>query len=307
MIVTVTPNAALDVTYRVPRLVPDAAHRTSTVERRAGGKGVNVARVLHALGAPTRALGIAGGHDGAAVVRDLAAAGIAHEFTEVAAGTRRTTTILSTVDETVTLISEPGPALSEQDWARFVSSVGAAARTASVLVCSGSLPGGVPVSAYADLLRDAGMPTVLDTSGPALTAGLSAHPSVVKPNLDELRDVTGIGDPLRAAEELCRAGAGAVVASLGADGMLAVAEGGSWLARPSKALTGNTTGAGDAAVAGIALELAGGAPDWPAVLRRAVALSAAAVLGPLAGDIDIEHYRREYDAVEVDHATGTDD
>lgn len=307
MIVTVTPNAALDVTYRVPRLVPDAAHRASTVERRAGGKGVNVARVLHVLGVPTRALGIAGGHDGAAVVRDLAESGIAHEFTEVDAGTRRTTAILSTVDETVTLISEPGPALSEQDWARFASSVGAAARTASVLVCSGSLPGGVPVSAYADLLRDARVPTVLDTSGPALTAGLSAHPSVVKPNLTELREVTGIHDPLRAAEELRRAGAGAVIASLGADGMLAVTESGSWLARPSKALTGNTTGAGDAAVAGIALELANGTTDWPAVLRRAVALSAAAVLGPLAGDIDIEHYQREYDAVEVDHAPGTDE
>lgn len=99
MILTVTPNTALDVTYTVDSLVPDQVHRVSAVRQRAGGKGINVARVLYALGADTRAVALAGGAAGSSVAQELAASGVPAELVPIAgrlAGprpcSRRTTT-----------------------------------------------------------------------------------------------------------------------------------------------------------------------------------------------------------------------
>ncbi|MFD9890112.1 1-phosphofructokinase family hexose kinase [Amycolatopsis sp. NPDC059027] len=293
MILTVTPNSALDVTYTVDGLRPDSVHRVREVRARAGGKGVNVARVLHTLGEDVRVVATAGGATGSAFTAELTQAGLPAGLVPIAGETRRTTTILSTVDDTVTLFNEPGTELIAAEWASLVDTV--RRHAPDVLVCSGSLPPGA--GGYAELLST-GVPAVLDTSGAALLDGLSGRPRVVKPNLAELREVTGRGDPVAAATELRNRGAETVVVSLGADGLLAVTEHGIWQATPSKTLTGNATGAGDAAVAGIALGIARGEP-WPDVLRRSVALSGAAVLGPLAGDIDLAHYRRELGAVVV--------
>ncbi|RZQ61727.1 1-phosphofructokinase family hexose kinase [Amycolatopsis suaedae] len=303
MILTVTPNPALDVTYRVPRLVPGGVVKADRVYRRAGGKGVNVARVLHSLGVPTLAVLPVGGSDGRAVVEELDSSGLAYQTVEVAGPTRRTVTVVSTADSTETLVSEPGEPPSDVEWAALLDVVRGRIGEASVLVSSGSLPPGAPVDAHAQLLALAaehGVPSVLDTSGEPLLAGLAGRPAVVKPNADELRQVIGSDEPLRAMEMLRDAGAGAVVASFGARGMMARCADGTWLATPSRSLTGNATGAGDAAVAGIAEALAGGTPDWPGLLRRVVALSASAVLGPLAGDIDHAYLEAELPAVTVE-------
>ncbi|WP_410599231.1 1-phosphofructokinase family hexose kinase [Amycolatopsis sp. lyj-90] len=291
MIVTVTPNTALDVTYTVDGLRPGEVHRVGDVRNRAGGKGVNVARVLHALGADVRAVLTAGGATGSAVVADLAAVGVAAEAVPIGGETRRTTTVLAG-DGSVTLLNEPGPRLTEDEWQAFAVAV--RARRADVLVCSGSLPPGA--GGYAGLLGAS--PSILDTSGEALLAGLTGKPSVVKPNADELREVTGLRDPVAAAAELREAGAGAVVVSLGHEGLLAVTGSGTWHAAPSTVLRGNTTGAGDAVVAALALGLSR-RESWPDILRRAVALSGAAVLGPLAGDVDLAHYQAEQGLVAV--------
>ncbi|AXB42677.1 1-phosphofructokinase family hexose kinase [Amycolatopsis albispora] len=298
MIVTVTANPALDVTYRIGALEPGAVIRPAEVRKRAGGKGINVARVLHALGRETLAIAPVGGTDAELFREDLAAAGIPHRLTAIDGATRRTTALVAPDD--VTLVNEPGPRMSEVDWQRLTGEVGKHLEHAGVLVCSGSLPPGAPLDGYAQLIvlaKNAGVPTVLDTSGEALREGIKSGPDVVKPNADELRELTG--DP----HELRAGGAGAVLVSLGPRGMLAATADGTWLARPSRKLDGNTTGAGDAAVAGIAMNLH---RSWPEVLRHAVALSAAAVLGPLAGDADLAHYRRELGAVTVEetHATG---
>ncbi|MGY6651863.1 1-phosphofructokinase family hexose kinase [Amycolatopsis sp. TRM77291] len=291
MIVTVTPNTALDVTYTVDGLRPGDVHRARTVRHRAGGKGVNVARVLHTIGADVRAIVTAGGPTGTAVVGELAAAGIPAGVVPIDGETRRTTTVLAD-DGSVTLLNEPGPRLTEDEWQALAAAV--RARNPDVLVCSGSLPPGA--GGYAGLLGDA--PSILDTSGEALLAGLAGRPSVVKPNADELREVTGLRDPVAAARELRKAGAGAVVVSLGPEGLLAVTGSGTWHAAPSTVLRGNTTGAGDAVVAALALGLSR-AESWPDILRRAVALSGAAVLGPLAGDVDLAHYQAEQGLVAV--------
>ncbi|MFD8786819.1 1-phosphofructokinase family hexose kinase [Kitasatospora sp. NPDC059599] len=292
MILTVTLNAALDLTYRLPEVRPHASNRVRTVSGQAGGKGINVARVLAALGHAATVTGLVGGPTGRAVRAELAEAGLPDELVEVAGETRRTVAVADDRDTTVLL--EPGPEISPPEWRRFLAHYEHLLPGASVVVLSGSLPPGLPVDAYrglAERARAHGVAVVLDADGPALVRALPARPAVVKPNAHELAAATGTADPAEGAERLRAAGAEAVVASFGPDGLLALTSEGRWRARPPEAVAGNPTGAGDAVVAALALGLATGLP-WPERLRRAVALSAAAVLAPQAGRFDAEAHHR---------------
>ncbi|WP_345502305.1 1-phosphofructokinase family hexose kinase [Pedococcus ginsenosidimutans] len=300
MILTVTPNPALDVTYDVERLVPHASHRVLAVREVAGGKGLNVAGVLHCCSEPVLATGAVGGATGDQLRADLDARGVAHRFARSSAPTRRTTTVVSRQEGDATAFNEPGAPWPAQAWSALVEHVADLVdqHPVRVLVASGSLPpvaGGAGVSttfadhAYADLTRvghAAGVPVVVDASRAALLGALAANPDVVKPNLHELREATGVDDPLAGAKLLQDRGARHVVVSLGADGILAVApDGGVVRAALGQHLRGNPTGAGDAAVAAVAAGIAQGR-EWSECLREAVAWSAAAVLQPTAGVVD---------------------
>lgn len=299
MIVVLTANPALDLTYQVPELIPGTTHRPA-VRSRAGGKGVNVARTLHTLGHGVLAVLPLGGPEGSAIRGELARAAIPVRSTPIAGATRRTVTVVEAAG-TATAFNEAGPDLSAEEWRAVVGAVEAGLARAKVLVLSGRLPGGVPEDAYARLVaaaRERGVPTVLDAEGPALLAGVAAGPTVVKPNIHELVAATGIGDPRRAAETLRAAGAVNVVVSAGPDGLLAVTGDGVWTARPPRVEAGNPTGAGDAAVAALAAGLAAGSP-WPDLLRTAAALSAATVLTECAGAFDEGAFLRLLDEVAV--------
>ncbi|MGA5822615.1 1-phosphofructokinase family hexose kinase [Kitasatospora sp. NPDC094028] len=301
MILTVTLNTALDVTYRVDRLRPHGSNRVRAKAERAGGKGVNVARVLHALGRASVVTGFAGGTAGAALRRELAEAGLPESLLPIAGETRRTVAVVDESAGDATILLEPGPAVPAEDWDRLLDRLRRLLPGAAAVVLSGSLPPGVPEDAYARLVRlahDHRVPAVVDADGAALRAALAAGPDLVKPNVDELAAATGLADPAAAAAALLSGGAGAVVASLGPDGLIAFTAHGSWQARPPEQLAGNPTGAGDAAVAALTLGLVDAAP-WPERLAEAVALSAAAVAAPLAGDFDPDVRRRLRPLVDV--------
>ncbi|MGW2374477.1 1-phosphofructokinase family hexose kinase [Kitasatospora sp. NPDC001683] len=305
MILTVTLNAALDVTYRLDRLRPHASNRVRGTAARAGGKGVNVSRVLHALGQETVVTGLAGGPVGEAVRRDLAAAGLTDRLVRIAAETRRTVAVVDEAEGDTTILLEPGPVVSATEWAGFLDLYDRLLARASAVVLSGSLPGGMPTDTYAVLTRLAHahrVPAILDADGEALREGLAEAPAIIKPNVHELAAASGSTDPRAGAEALRAAGAQSVVASLGSDGLIATTPQGSWHARPPQAIAGNPTGAGDAAVAALALGLITGNP-WPDRLIQAVALSTAAVAAPLAGDFDAEVHRRLLGEVTVQRLT----
>ncbi|MGA5704577.1 1-phosphofructokinase [Peterkaempfera bronchialis] len=290
MILTLTPNPALDITYTVPGFRPHAEHRVTDVAQQAGGKGVNAARVLHALGRPVLALVPLGGATGAAVEDDLRHSGIPYARVPISGETRRTIAVADTTD--TTLLNEPGPTLHPAEWAALRTRLTDLLPGAQALILAGSLPPGTPDDAYADLIRLAhahAVPVVLDTSGPALTAALPSRPTAVKPNAAELRAATGLSDPAQAAARLRTAGAQSVVASLGPDGLLATTPTGTWRAHPPLTLSGNPAGAGDSVVAALAAGLADATP-WPDLLANAAALSAATVLTPHAGTFDPTAY-----------------
>lgn len=310
MILTVTLNTALDITYRVPRLRPHTGHRVTDVTERPGGKGVNVARVLAALGHRTTVTGFVGGVTGTVVRGLLAADGdgglITDALMPIAGDTRRTLGVVDTASGDTTQLNEAGPAVTAAEWAAFVDAYTRLLDEASAVALCGSLPPGVPVGAYAQLIREAraaNVPTLLDTSGEPLRRGVAARPDIVKPNAEELAGLTGSTEPLRAARDARRRGARAVAASLGADGLLAITAQGAWRAAPPERLTGNPTGAGDAAAAGLLSGLVEEVP-WPERMARAVALSAAAVRAPAAGEFDRAVYAELLDRIEVtEHPT----
>ncbi len=302
MILTVTLNTALDVTHRVPRLRPHTSHRVTAVTERAGGKGLNVARVLAALGHEVTATGFAGGPAGA-VVRDLLAGspGVVDALVPCAGTTRRTVAVVDESTGDTTQFNEPGPQISATEWAAFLSRYTELAAGARAVALCGSLPPGVPVGAYAVLVRAAraaGAPVLLDTSGEALRRGVAARPEIIKPNAAELAELTGSRDPLPATRDARRRGAHAVVASLGPEGLLAATPDGTWQATPPRTLRGNPTGAGDSAVAGILSALTEELP-WPDRLTRAVALSTATVHAPVAGEFDPRTYAEVRGSVKV--------
>ncbi|MCX4636865.1 1-phosphofructokinase family hexose kinase [Streptomyces platensis] len=304
MILTVTLNAALDITYRVPRLHPHTTNRITEVSERPGGKGLNVARVLAALGHRTVATGFAGGGTGEALRALLAETEVTDALVPVGGATRRTVAVVDAATGDTTQLNEPGPVVSPAEWDTFLGTYRELLGEARAVALCGSLPPGVPVDVYARLTRaarSAGVPVLLDTSGEPLRRGLAARPDLAKPNADELAALTGSTEPLRAARDARRRGAHAVAASLGPDGMLAVTADGTWQAAPPHRITGNPTGAGDSAVAGLLSGLVEDLP-WPDRLARAVALSAATVRAPAAGEFDAATYEELLPRVTVtDH------
>ena len=252
MILTVTLNAALDITYDVDELVPHASNRVTAVRQRAGGKGVNVASVLTLMGHPVTATGCAGGRTGADIRADLDARGVAHRFVDGAGDSRRTVTVVSAAHGDATVLNEPGPEVPAPVWASLVTGLADLVREqrAGVVVLSGSLPRGVPADAYSHLVATAhahGARVVVDAEGAALRDAVTAGPEVVKPNRHELLSATGCTDVAAAVAALRALGARDVVVSDGADGVLVFPLRGRPLrARLPKPLSGNPTGAGDA-------------------------------------------------------------
>lgn len=301
-ILCVTLNAALDVTYTVDRVRPHAANRVRMVSSRGGGKGVNVARVLSTLGHRVLATGLVAGETGQRICDDLAAAGVPSHFMRVQGESRRALAVVEVEMGDATGYWEPGPHVSEDAWRDFVCGYQVLLNGAAAVVLSGSVPPGSGAEAYAELVavaRRAGVAVVLDTEGEQLSRAVTAGPDLVKPNIDELRSTTGQEDLLDGAQWLLDRGAQAVVVSAGPRGLQVVTSRERWTARLPIVLRGNPTGAGDACVAALARGIVEHR-SWPDVLTDTVALSASAVLAPVAGAVDLAAYRRFLGSVEIE-------
>ncbi|MEU9253843.1 1-phosphofructokinase [Streptomyces sp. NPDC048270] len=283
MILTVTPNPSLDRTYEVPPLERGEVLRATGDRVDPGGKGVNVSRAVAAAGVRTTAVLPLGGAPGTLLAELLVAQGVDVTVVSIAGETRANIS-LAEPDGTLTKINAAGPELTPTESALLLDTVRTCSGAAAWIACCGSLPRGLRPEWYADLVtraHAAGARIALDTSGPALLAALPARPDVIKPNAEELAEAVGrplatLGDVVKAAEELRSLGAGAVLASLGADGQLLVSEEGSHYGTAAAPAVRSNVGAGDASLAGFLI--AGGA--GPEALASALAHGAAAVQLP---------------------------
>ncbi|WP_314174719.1 1-phosphofructokinase [Streptomyces winkii] len=284
-VVTVTPNPSLDRTYEIAGLSRGAVLRAGTDRVDPGGKGVNVSRALAAAGRSTVAVLPLGGPEGALLAQLLSRRGIEVAGVPVHESTRVNIS-LAEPDGSLTKINAAGPEITADEAEALLEAVGdrAAGAGAAWIVCSGSLPRGLPPAWYAGLVaraREQGIRIAVDASGPALSAALRERPDLVKPNAVELAEAVGrplatVSDAVKAAEDLLNAGAGAVLASLGATGQLLVDGAGMCFGSTPAVSVRSDVGAGDASLAGFLA--AGGA--GPRALTAAVAHGLAAVQLP---------------------------
>lgn len=285
MILTVTLNAAIDKRYVVEGYQEGQVNRVKECSYVPGGKGLNVSKPASIYGAEVVATGFVGGHAGNYIEDSLKPFGIKSEFYHVEAESRSCINIWDEVNHVQTEFLEPGFTLTEKDFDGFEQKFRTLVKDAKIVAMSGSVPKGLDGTAYQRLVRivkEAGKPVILDTSGQLLEMGIQAAPTLIKPNIDEIRMLTGkncdnISDIIEAAKEIHRNGVEIVAVSLGADGSLVVGEEGTFRAEVPKIDAVNTVGCGDAMIAGFAIGMEEGL-SIPEMLRKASAVSAAAAM-----------------------------
>ena len=285
MIVTVTPNPTLDRTLVVRNYAIGGVHRASEMLLTAGGKGLNVARAVHALGHPVLALSLIGGVTGRVLAQIATQEGLPHEYIEITGETRVTTVVVDPDNSSSTVINEAGPTISEAEWNRLVTMVRSRAASADLVALCGRLPPGLSISCLPDLVRTLtadGNRVAVDTSGEPLRLALSAAPWLIKVNTDEAEQALGwsvhtVDDARRAARQMRERGTCFVILTMGATGAVLSADEGEWLATPPAVRPLSLVGSGDALLGGWLVGLLRG-DSVAESLRLGVAVAAANVL-----------------------------
>jgi 1-phosphofructokinase/tagatose 6-phosphate kinase len=194
MIVTVTLNAAIDRTLTVPNFQRGQRHRASAGVTLAGGKGINVARALKALGVPVVATGLVGGTTGSRIVEELTHEAILNDFVHIEGESRTSTAVVDPTGGAYTEINEWGPAVRPEELETLLEKLRYLTQDAEFVVFAGSLPRDVDDDFYAEASRELAkrhIPTVLDTEGEPLRLGVEAEPFLVSPNQAEAEGLVG--------------------------------------------------------------------------------------------------------------------
>ena len=285
MIATVTLNPSVDQHLTVKRLIKDDALRAVSVQRFAGGKGINVTRVVHELGGRGCAFGFVGGFPGQMLTGWLDDARIPHAFQRIDGDTRINTTITDLHDRTQTHIRAAGPRVTRRDLQRLVRQLVARRPKPSFWVLGGSLPPGAPDDFYERLintLEATGVRCVLDADDEAMVEGLKATPFLIKPNEYEFERLTGQradtdAHIIAAARDVVAQGTAVVLVTLGPRGAIVVTADDAFRVTTPTVTVKSKVGAGDSTIAGTLLALERGATVRAAV-RYGVAAGTAAVL-----------------------------
>lgn len=307
MIITVTLNPALDYEISLDHVELGAIQWFSQGGFAPGGKGVNVSLLLSSLGVETRALGIAAGFTGKEIVRLLEEAGCPVDFVLLDQGLSRVNVKLRTEEGQETGLNGAGPQIPSQGVDKLLEKLSGMTGE-DFLVLSGSLPAGLPETAFPQILetaRRAGVKLVVDMAGDSLLAALPYRPFLIKPNEEELRQIFGVEEPLGVLDvkeygrQLQRMGARNVVVSLGAKGAMLLEEQGRCLfCHGVRGETVSTVGAGDSLVAGFlfGLQLHGtleGGLKWGVAAGAATAFRQGIATG--------EQVKNQFPAVENPH------
>jgi len=260
MIRTVCLNPAIDKTIQVPNFKLDSVNRVTELRADAGGKGINVSKVVKELGGESVAYAILAGDAGNTIKHMLTSMGIEVVSVEVEGETRTNTKIVDQELHTNTDVNEPGPVTTVEDLNKLLDLLVADIEEGDTVILAGSIPAGAPVDTYAtwvEACTKAGAKVYLDADGEVLDQGISAGPSMIKPNDIELSGMVGraldtldkIND---AAREIMRRGVEWVTVSMGGEGALFVTPEKTYKASSPKVKVGSTVGAGDSVVAAIA-------------------------------------------------------
>lgn len=278
MIKTVTLNPAIDKTIEINDFRINAVNRAQSVRLDAGGKGINVSKLLKVLRGESKAYGILAGKNGEFIKNYLDQSGIENDFLFIEGETRVNLKVVDRLLKTNTDINEPGLKVSGEDILALEKMIFSGDNNASLLILSGSIPPGVPTDIYkkwTNMARESGIKTILDGDGELLRKGIEAGPYLIKPNIHELerllnKELKSIDEIAEAARGLQDFGIEIIVVSLGSKGALYINRDSIIHAEGIKVEVKSTVGAGDSMVAALAFAL-----DRGYSFERAVTLSIA--------------------------------
>lgn len=295
MITTITLNAAIDQVYEVESLAVGGTNRVSAIIQEAGGKGINVAKVLQLSGVNVNVGGFAGGINGERIRQLLLKKSIPNELIQVEGESRVCLTVLDTKNSKVTELLESGPEITAQEWQTMLNWVDQQSKCVKWFALSGSLPKGLSTTAYAELIEiinKNGAKVILDSSGDALREGIKAKPFAIKPNEFEIAAILGKAtvnetDLLDIGKRFVDDGVEHVCFSLGEKGAIFVNQNGYFKADAPKVEVVNTVGSGDAFVGGLLYGLANGEEALVAY-KRALACGSINAMYSKIGFIDLK-------------------
>jgi 6-phosphofructokinase 2 len=284
MIYTITLNPALDRTLWIQKVRDDVSNRILEEKSFAGGKSVDVSKVLKNLGVDNIALGFVGGFAGRELEGRLLNEGIETDFVRVSGETRTNIIIHETGTGKQLAFNARGPEIKPDELMQFIEQL-EKLPCGDVVAIGGSIPLGVSPEIYRkiiSLVKKCKAKVVLDVDGEALRQGIKALPNVIKPNIHELselagRELNGLDDVVSAARSINQQGVEIVLVSMGAKGILLVSDGQQYLAVPPNVNVESTIGAGDSSVAGFVSGLVRG-KDLKQCLIYAVAAGTATTL-----------------------------
>ncbi|KRL13749.1 hexose kinase [Schleiferilactobacillus perolens] len=309
MILTVTMNPSIDMAYALDHLKIDDVNRVSDVRKTAGGKGLNVTRVIHLMSQPVKATGVLGGNFGKFIEDQLDNDSIQHSFTHINQETRNSIAILHDGGKQTELL-EAGPTLSGADAQAFQDHFDALLDETNLVTMSGSLPGGLAPSFYSELVAHAaqkGIKVLLDTSGASLAAAVKSEhkPFLIKPNDEELGNLLGEKvdrtDLPKLQQQLQDPrfdGIDWVVVSLGSKGAFAKHGNKFYQAAIPKINAVNPVGSGDSTIAGLAMALAQDKDD-ATVLKTAMTCGLLNTLEATTGFVNPDHFDEYFNQVTV--------
>ena len=278
MIYTVTLNPALDKTVEIPSFTTDGVNRITSIRTDPGGKGINVSKVVAALGSTSRALGILGGSTGQMISEALSGLNMTCDFLPVEGNTRVNLKVVDPIAHTSTEINEPGAPVDPATLQKLL-------RHDDIVVLAGSLPVNAPADTYrvwGDACREKGAKVILDSDGAGMVEGVKAKPFLIKPNSEELSHVMGRAldsqqELTAAARELLQTGVQKVIVSMGSRGMLHVLPEQTIFVPGLRVPVKDTVGAGDAVIAALAVAEERGL-TLEETLRLSTAAGAASVM-----------------------------
>ncbi len=295
MITTITLNTSIDKAYYMNGSIQNGTvMRVASCRNSAGGKGLNVARVIKLCKEDVLASGLAGGHNGKYLESLLDRDEIPYEFEHIQGETRSCINILDSGYGSTEYL-EPGCEVTPEEEEKFMKRFPEIIKKSFVITISGSIPKGIKKDIYnrmVSIAKKMGKKVILDTSGELLERGIDSCPTMVKPNRDEIEmlfhtKIMCQQDVINYAKKIYKKGIPYVVISLGKDGALLVCEEGTFHGQSPKVPVVNTVGCGDSMVGAFAVALERNYCAEEA-LRYAVAVAAANAASPNTGDFDPE-------------------
>lgn len=296
MIITVTLNPAVDKTIAIDSFKINSVNRVKKSRRDAGGKGINVSKVLMELGEKSIATGFLGGETGLSIGNYLEKINIENNFITVAGETRENLKIVDPMNNTFTDINDIGPSINSSNVDQLKKTINELTIKNKLIIFSGSLPNGCPEKIYKDLIEIAHKNdayVILDTYGKPFELALEGKPNLIKPNIEELEEY--FNQKLETVEAIVNSvqrriiqkGIDSVVVSLGEKGALLINENSFYKTEGVNVKVKSTVGAGDAMVAGIAFSIKNDYDESKQLLYGSAAATGNIMTpGSQTGDID---------------------